>query len=157
MLLAENQEGYKNLLKLVTISHLEGFYYRPRLDKKLLSTYSKGLIALSGCLKGEVACRILEDNLTQAQKTALEYAAIFGEDNFYLELQDHSLAEQKKINFWLKNLSKKLSIPLVATNDVLPKPEDARIHDILLSVQTLSVMGKLFPAKQEHYFKGKRR
>jgi len=158
VLLAESQEGYKNLVKLITISHLEGFYYHPRLDKNQLSTYSKGLIALSGCLKGEVADYILRDDIAKAQKAVRDYSQIFGKDNFYLELQDHGLAEQKKINFWLKSFAKEFSIGLVATNDVhYLEPEDSQIHDVLLSVQTLSVIGEaLSMPGNQHYLKTKK-
>ena len=96
VLLAESREGYQNLIKLVTISHLEGFYYQPRLDKKQLACYSRGLIALSGCMKGEVASYILKDDIAKAQKAVQDYIQIFGKDNFYLELQDHGLDEQKR-------------------------------------------------------------
>lgn len=153
VLLAENQEGYRNLIKLVTISHLEGFYYRPRLDKKQLSAHSRGLIALSGCIKGEVADHILKDDIGGAKRAAAEYADIFGKSNFYLELQDHGLSEQKKINFWLKSFAKELSLPAVATNDVhYLKPEDARIHNVLLSVQTLSMVGEAFSLPGNRHF-----
>lgn len=158
VLLAETQEGYQNLIELITISYLEGFYYRPRLDKKLLSTYSKGLIALSGCLKGEVADYILKGDIAKAKKAAGDYAEIFGKNNFFLELQDHGLEEQKKINFWLKTFAKELSIGLVATNDVhYLEPKDSHIHDVLLSVQTLSVVGEApsLPGNQ-HYLKSER-
>lgn len=158
VLLAENQEGYQNLLKLVTISHLDGFYYRPRLDKKLLSDLSQGLIALSGCLKGEVASHILRDDIDKAKRAALDYAELFGKHNFYLELQDHGLSEQNKINFWLKRFAKELSLDLAATNDVhYLKPEDARIHDVLLSVQTLSVVGEALSLPgNRHYLKSEK-
>jgi len=143
VLLCENEEGYKNLLKLVTASHLEGFYYRPRVDKKLLSTYSRGIIALSGCIRGEVADLILRGELKEAEKAASDYAEIYGKSNFFLEVQRHGLPEEEKVNFWLKSLSQKLKIGLVATNDVhYILPEEAEIHRVLLSVQTLSVMGE---------------
>lgn len=158
VLLAENQEGYQNLIKLITISHLEGFYYRPRLDKKQLSAYSRGLIALSGCLKGEVADFILKDDIDKAKRAATDYAQIFGKDNFYLELQDHGLAKQKKVNFWLKSFAKEFSIGLVATNDVhYLEPEDSQIHNVLLSVKALSVVGEApsLPGNQ-HYLKSEK-
>jgi len=157
VLLAESQEGYQNLIKLITISHLDGFYYQPRLDKEQLSRYSKGIIALSGCIRGEVADYILRDDIAKAKKTVQDYLQIFGKDHFYLELQDHGLAEQKKINFWLKRLARELSVGLVASNDVhYLEPEDSLIHDVLLSVQTLSVLGEAIsiPGKQ-HYLKSK--
>jgi len=143
VLLCENEEGYKNLLKLVTVSHLDGFYYRPRVDKKLLSDYSRGIIALSGCIRGEVADLILRGELKEAEKTTSDYAEIFGKSNFFLEIQRHGLPEEEKVNFWLKSISQKLNIGLVATNDVhYILPEEAEIHRVLLSVQTLSVMGE---------------
>ena len=156
VLLAESREGYQNLIKLVTISHLEGFYYQPRLDKKQLACYSRGLIALSGCMKGEVASYILKDDIAKAQKAVQDYIQIFGKDNFYLELQDHGLDEQKKINFWLKSFARDFSVGLVASNDVhYLEPGDSRVHEVLLSVQTLSVVGEAISIPgQQHYFKG---
>ena len=153
VLLAENQEGYQNLIKLITISHLEGFYYRPRLDKEQLAAYSKGLIALSGCLKGEVADYILKGDMAKAKQAVTDYAEIFGKHNFYLELQDHGLMEQKKINFWLKNFAKEFSLRLVATNDVhYLEPEDSRIHNVLLSVQTMSVVEEALSLPGNQYY-----
>lgn len=143
VLLCENEEGYKNLIKLVTASHLDGFYYRPRVDKKMLNAYSRGIIALSGCIKGEVSQLILQGKTELAEKAALEYAEIFGRANFFLELQRHGLPEEEKANFWLRDLSRKLQIGLVATNDVhYIFPEEADTHRVLLSVQTLSSIGE---------------
>lgn len=137
VLLAQNQEGYQNLLKLVSTAWLEGFYYKPRVDKELLRKHSSGLIALSACLAGEVSSLLMQDNPEKAKETALIYQEIFGAGNFYLELQDHGLAEQRKINSGLITLSGETGIPLVATNDIhYLKREDAAVQDILLCVQT---------------------
>ncbi|PJE75655.1 DNA polymerase III subunit alpha [Candidatus Uhrbacteria bacterium CG10_big_fil_rev_8_21_14_0_10_48_11] len=137
-LLAENQEGYHNLLKLVTLAHLEGFYYKPRVDHEVLRRYSGGLIALSGCLGGEVAQALLADDYEAARKVALVYRSIFGEQNFYFEIQSHpSLTEQVKTNSGLHRLAEETGISLVATKDshYLDK-EDAEAQDALLCVQT---------------------
>ena len=152
VLLAENQEGYRNLIKLVTISHLEGFYYRPRWIRSNFQL-TAGAHSPQRLHKGEVADHILKDDIGGAKRAAAEYADIFGKSNFYLELQDHGLSEQKKINFWLKSFAKELSLPAVATNDVhYLKPEDARIHNVLLSVQTLSMVGEAFSLPGNRHF-----
>ncbi|HPD55466.1 MAG TPA: DNA polymerase III subunit alpha, partial [Candidatus Paceibacterota bacterium] len=136
-LLAKNEKGYKNLLQLVTRSHLEGFYYKPRVDKELLSEYHEGVIALSGCLAGEISRLIIANRLDEAEEKIKEYQKIFGED-FYLEINYHpKIEESKTIKEQLIRLSKKLSIPAVATYDThYLKSEDAEAHDILLAVQT---------------------
>lgn len=137
VLLAENERGYHNLLKLVSISHLEGFYYKPRIDKELLDEYHEGLIGLSACLHGEVPFFILKDNYEEAERAAQDYEDIFGKGNFYLELQDNGLEEQIKANEGLIRLSNELGLPIVATNDChYLRPEDAEAHDILLCIQT---------------------
>ncbi|MBZ4686749.1 MAG: DnaE [Clostridiales bacterium] len=137
VLLAENNQGYKNLLKLVSAGFTEGFYYKPRVDLELLEKHSEGLIALSACLAGEIPQLIIQERLEEAYQKASQYKDIFGENNFYLELQDHGLSEQRKVNRVLVEMSKKLGIPLVATNDVhYTKKEDAKIHDVLLCIQT---------------------
>lgn len=137
VLLAENMEGYRNLVKIVSQAHLDGFYYKPRADKELLAKYSKGLIALSGCLAGEIADYLLQDNYARAHQAALEFAEIFGRDSFFLEIQDHGLTDQRKVNAGLKELSRKAKIPLAATNDVhYIKKDDAFIQDVLLCIQT---------------------
>ncbi len=157
LLLVKNEKGYKNLLKLVTFANTEGFYYKPRVDKELLAKYSEGLIALSSCLVGEVSRKILEDNIDEAERAALEYKEIFGERNFYLELQDHGLPEEKKTRETLIEIGKKLSIPCVVTNDVhyLHKKE-AQTHNVLICIGTGSSVNK--PKKvgfgtPEFYFK----
>jgi len=138
ILLAKNEEGYKNLIKLVTKAHLEGFYYKPRIDEELLFQHSKGLICSTACLQGKIPRLIISNKLDQAEKTALKYKEVFGKDNFYLELQKHSnIPEQEKVNDFLIKLSKKHNIPLIATNDVhYLKPEDAEAQDILMLINT---------------------
>jgi DNA polymerase-3 subunit alpha len=137
VLLAENDTGYKNLMELVSRGFTEGFYYKPRVDKLWLSQLSKGLIALSGCTAGEVAAHILNGEPDKARRAAATYREIFGPDNFFLELQDHGLDEQRRINPELVKLSRELSIPTVATNDVhYVDEEDAALQDILLCIQT---------------------
>lgn len=137
VLLAENQEGYQNLLKLVSLSWLEGFYYKPRVDKELLKKHSRGLIALSACLAGEIPTLILENRKEEAYREALVYRDIFGADNFYLELQDHHLAEQPKVNAGLVEIARRSGIPLVASNDVhYLLRDDAFVQDVLLCIQT---------------------
>jgi DNA polymerase III subunit alpha len=156
-LLAKDEEGYKNLIRLVTIAYLEGFYYRPRIDKEVLAQHNKGLIALSGCLNNEISQNILKDDLERARLTIYEYTQIFGKDHFYLELQDHGLEEQKKVNPVLIELGKKESVPLVATNDChyLIKA-DAYAHEILLCVGTgrkINEPDRLKLPSEEFYFK----
>jgi len=138
VLLAENENGYRNLCRLVTYAHLEGYYYRPRIDWELLKNYHEGLIGLSACLHGHIPSLISEGKETEAEKTALMYAEIFGPDRFYLELQKHpQIAIQDEVNSGIYKLSKKLGLPLVATNDVhYIEKEDAEAQDILLCVQT---------------------
>lgn len=137
ILLAESNEGYQNLIKLVSLGFTEGFYYKPRVDLDLLRQYSKGIIALSACLAGEVQQRLLEQDYEAAKKAALNLQDIFGEDNFYLELQDHELPEQAKVNLYLQKLSRETLIPMIATNDVhYLKKEDWKTHEILMCIQT---------------------
>ena len=137
VLLAKNMIGYRNLMEIVSIGYLEGFYYRPRVDKEVLSRCSKGLVALSACLKGEVAHFLLSDQWDQAKKSATQYNDIFGKDNFFLELQDNQMEEQKRLNSEIIRLSKELDIPLVATSDVhYLDRQDAKAHDALLCIQT---------------------
>ncbi len=135
--LVKNMEGYKNLIKLTTAAYLEGFYYRPRVDKEILSQYSEGLIAMSGCLQGEIPGLLLKGNRNEAKKVAEEYRRIFGDENFYLEIMENGLPDQKKVNAELIEISRELSIPLVATNDChYLNREDAEAHDVLLCIQT---------------------
>ena len=136
VLLVKNEQGYKNLMKIVSSASIEGFYYKPRTDHEFLRQHSEGLIALSACLGGEVQSYILEDNIKKAQAAALLYNDIF-KDNFYLELQYHGMEQQLKVNEVLLKMSKTLHIPLVATNDVhYINKADAKSHDILLCIQT---------------------
>ncbi len=138
ILLAKNSQGYKNLIKLTTIAHLQGFYYKPRIDLEILEKYSSDLIALTACCQGEIPQLIIEGQLDKAEKTILKYNELFGQGNFYLEIQDHpTIKDQKIVNDALIKFSKKCHIPLAATNDVhYLKSEDGRIQDILLCLQT---------------------
>lgn len=137
VLLAENGEGYRNLLNLVSVGFTRGFYYKPRVDKEALARYSGGLIALSGCIAGEVASKILAGQNEQAREAAVSYRDIFGPGNFFLELQDHGFEEQRKANRELLKIHKELDIPLVVTNDVhYVRREDAENQDVLLAIQT---------------------
>ncbi|MCG9968864.1 DNA polymerase III subunit alpha [Pelotomaculum terephthalicicum JT] len=137
VLLAENQEGYHNLLNLVSLGFTKGFYYKPRVDKESLARYSKGLIALSGCIAGEVAAKILAGENEKARQAAGYYREIFGPQNFYLELQDHGFEEQRTANKELLRIHKEMDIPLVATNDVhYIRREDAESQDVLMAIQT---------------------
>ncbi len=138
ILLAKNETGWKNLIKLVTVAHLEGFYYKPRIDKDLLRKHHEGLIALSACITGEVAKAILNHQPVEAESLAREYESIFGKGNYYLEIGHHpGITETVTANKGLIELSRKTGIPLVATHDThYVKPEDAQYHDILLAVQT---------------------
>ena len=137
VLLAENNVGYANLMKIVSKGFTEGFYYKPRVDMELLQQYHEGIIALSACLAGEVARNIQKGLVEDAKKAALKYQDCFGKGNFYLELQDHGIPAQRMVNTTLLSMSKELDIPLVATNDVhYTYPEDEKPHDILLCIQT---------------------
>ncbi len=140
-LLVENEEGYRNLVKLVSLAHLEGFYYKPRVDKALLKEHSRGLIALSGCIAGEMATLITRGQVSQAGRVAEEYREIFGGENFFLELQDNGLSGQELINSGLKEIGAEYGIPLVATNDVhYIHREEAPVHDLLLCIQTAKTL-----------------
>ena len=137
LLLAENNEGYRNLLKLVSTAYLDGFYYKPRVDKELLREHNEGLIALSSCLAGRIEKLIQNRQFDKAKAEVEEYRDIFGVDNFFLELQDHGLKEEKEVNNELVRLSRECDIPLVATNDThYLEEDDAQAHDILLCIQT---------------------
>ena len=137
ILLAENNEGFANLTRLVSRGFIDGFYYRPRVDIELLERYHRGLIATSACLAGEIQSLLLKDRYEDAKDAALRYERIFGKDNFFLELQDHGYPEQKKVNTLLMRLSGETGIGLVATNDVhYTYEDDVEPHDILLCLQT---------------------
>jgi DNA polymerase-3 subunit alpha len=173
VLLAETYTGYQNLMKLTTQAHFEGFYYKPRMIKEWLREYGEGIICLSACLAGEVQQALLHDQTEKAKSIALEHQQIFGRDNYFLELQDHGMAEQKKVNARLIQLSQETGIPLVVTNDVhYTYQKDAVAHDCLLCIGTakkvqdeqrlkfpsphfylksMEEMRKLFPHVQEAY------
>ncbi|MFZ2394659.1 MAG: DNA polymerase III subunit alpha [Smithella sp.] len=137
IVLVKNAQGYKNLMKLTTAGYLKGFYYRPRVDKELLKECHEGLIASSACLHGEIADLIMQGNIEEAKKVARHYQEIFGEDNFYLEIMENGIPEQKIANAGLLEISSELSIPLIATNDCHYLERDhAEAHDILLCIQT---------------------
>ena len=137
VLLAENQEGYQNLIKIVSAGFVDGFYYKPRVDLEILEKYHEGIIALSACLAGEVARNITKGFYEESKKTALHYEEIFGKGNFFLELQDHGIPEQQRVNQQLVRMSRETGIELVATNDIhYTYSTDAEAHDILLCVQT---------------------
>ncbi len=141
ILLARNEEGYHNLMKLVSISYLEGFYYRPRIDKEILTQHAAGLIGSSACLKGEIACLLLQKRFNDALKAADTYQNIFQKGNFYLEIQGNSIPEQKIVNQGMMKISAQLGIPLVATNDVhYPSQERASAHEALLCIQTQTTL-----------------
>ncbi len=137
ILLCKNNTGYRNLIKLVSLSYSEGFYGKPRVDKEILRKYSDGLICLSGCLAGEIGSNLFDGNYENAKKTALEYKNIFGEGNYYIEVQNHGIDRQKRILPLLYKLSEETSIPLTATNDAhYIEKSDAKIQDILVCIQT---------------------
>ncbi len=155
ILLAENTEGYHNLMKIVSIGHLEGFYYRPRVDKEVLRAHSRGLICLSACIAGEVPELILHDDLQGARRCVEEYLEIFGRENYFLEVQNHDLPEERKVNRVLEELAREYGLGLVATNDLhYVRREDAEAQDVLLCIQTTSTVdepGRMrFP--NDHYY-----
>ncbi len=141
VLLAENQEGYKNLINLVSTGYMEGFYYKPRIDKALLARHSKGLIALSACLRGDVNEAILNDKYDEGRRLANEYVDLFGKGNFFLELQDHGLDQDKIVMPAIRRMATETDIPLVVTNDAhYLGHDDVRAHEILLCIQTGKTM-----------------
>lgn len=141
ILLVKNEVGYKNLIKIVSEGFIRGYYYKPRIDKDVLRAHSEGLIALSGCLAGEIQHRLLMRDYAGAKAEAAELLEIFGEGNFYLELQDQGLEEERAILPDMLRLSQELGIPLVATNDAhYIRKEDARVHDVLLAIQTATTL-----------------
>lgn len=157
LLLAENLTGYRNLLKLVSAGYLEGFYYRPRVDKELLAQHKEGIIALSSCLQGEIPYYLVKGEKEKARQAAAELKAIFGNDHFYLEIQENKIPEQKIANQGLEQLSQELSLPLVATNDChYLRREDASAHEILLCIQTgktLKDVERMKFSTQEFFFR----
>ncbi len=155
--LARDNEGYQNLIQLVSIGFLEGYYYKPRVDKEVLAKYGKGLIVLSGCLKGELAQALLADREKEALQIVETYQGLFGKENYYLELMDHGLADQRRQNDKLLELSKKTGVPLVVTNDChYLKKTDAPAHDALLCIGTGSTIvepNRLKFNAEEFYYK----
>jgi len=157
VLFAKDEQGYRNLLKLVSLGYLEGFYYRPRMDKEMLAKYGQGLLATSACLRGEVAWNLREGNYAKAMKSADEFVQIFGKGNFYLELMENNIPDQKGVNEGLIKLSKELNIPLVATNDVhYLEKEQSKAHEALLCIQTQTTLddpNRMRLKADEFYFK----
>jgi len=159
LLLAENETGWRNLMKLSSIGYLEGFYYKPRIDREVLAAHAEGLICTSACLKGEVATWLDRDAWDRARESAEWLAGVFGEERFYLELQDHGIPQQRAVNNGIDDLADTLGLPLVVTNDVhYMRRADATSHDVLLCIQT----GKLVDEQDrmrfysdEFYFKSR--
>lgn len=156
-LLARNEEGYQNLMKLTTAGFLEGFYYRPRVDKQLLGKHCEGLIALSGCLKGEIPQLLKDNQVREASEVAGQYQELFGGENFFLEIGKQNIEEQAKINAGLLQLARSLKIPIVATNDChYLDRDDAEIQDILICIQTGKTVddpGRMKFSTDEFYFR----
>ena len=156
-LLVKNRTGYFNLLKLVSLSHLEGFYYKPRVDKELLGKYQEGLICLSGCLKGEISAHVSRKEMKKAIESAEAYAKIFDQGRFYLEIQKNGVEGQESVNEGLLEIARRLLLPLVATNDChYLERKDAKAHEVLLCIQTgktLSEADRMKFSSDEFYFK----
>lgn len=157
ILLAENNEGYKNLMKIVSEGFIEGFYYKPRIDHEYLKKHHEGIICLSACIGGEVPQMILRGQIKEAEEICLMYRDIFGPDHYFLEIQDHRLPQEAQVNQVLEGFSQKHNIPLVATNDIhYIKRDDAEPHDVLLCIQTAATVNETdrmkFP-NEEFYFK----
>lgn len=141
VLLAETDEGYRNLSRLISHAHLDGFYYKPRIDKELLARYSRGLIGLSACLKGEVNYHLAEGRLEEAERVAAEYVDALGQGNFYLEIQDHGIPEQRRVARNAVELSRRTGLPVVASNDIhYLRREHSEAHEVLLAMQTGTVL-----------------
>ena len=157
VLLAENDTGYSNLIRLISLASLQGFYYKPRIDKDLLRKHCKGLIGLSSCLKGEVSSCCLANDLDAAVRVANEYSEIFGKNNFFLEVQDHGIPEQRIVNRGMLEVAKRTGLPLIATNDVhYLKKEHAEAHEVLLCLQTQDVIsnpGRMKYSSDQFYMK----
>ncbi|MBN2381773.1 DNA polymerase III subunit alpha [bacterium] len=157
VLLATDETGYQNLIKLVTLGYFEGFYYKPRIDKEALARHSSGLIGLSACLHGEIPTLVLEERLDDAQRVIGEYRDILGAENFYIELMDHGLPDQHAVNKELIKLAHSMTVPLVATNDChYLEASDAASHDVLLCIQTgkkLSEEDRMHFSSDQLYFK----
>ena len=143
ILLVKNETGYKNLIKMVSLAYTEGFYFKPRIDRDLLEKHSEGLICLSACLAGEIPQLLLQRDYEGAKREALWYSSVFGEGNYYLELQDHGIDEQKIVLDGLKRINDETGIPLVATNDVhYVEKEDADIQQVLICIATNKTLGE---------------
>src|SRR5215470_5276200 len=157
VLLAASETGYRNLIKLTSRAYLEGFYYKPRIDKELLRRHSEGVIALSACLKGEINELITARQEDAAQAAVREFLDIFGPGNFFLELQDHGIAEQRAANDVLRSIARRDGVPLVVTNDChYLRRDDAFAHDVLLCIgtqKTLSDSDRLRYASENFYMK----
>jgi DNA polymerase-3 subunit alpha len=135
-LLAEDEAGYRNLLKLVSTAYLEGFYHRPRMDKQLLAEHAEGVLCLSGCLSSEIGVQLVAGQRDRALETAATYRDIFGADRYFIEVQDHGLADQRAILRHQVELAHEIGVPVVATNDLhYTRPDDAKPHDVLLCIQ----------------------
>ena len=155
VLLVENEEGYRNLIALVSRAYSEGFYGKPRIDFELLQNYHTGLICLSGCMGGYVATLLARGDYDEAKRCAVQYAELFGPEHYYLEMQDHGIAGQKQINRGLRKISAECGIPLVITGDVhYPRRTDAEAQQILMCIQTGSVItdGPAIGFETEEYF-----
>ena len=156
-LLVRNEQGYKNLIKLATTAYLDGFYYKPRIDKDVLREHGAGLVGLSGCLKSEISCLLSRDAYDEAKAVASFYRDVFGKDHFFLEMQDNGIPEQKPVLEGTVRIGKELGIPLVATNDIhYLAPDDAEAHEALLCIntgKTLSDSQRLQFGSKEFYFK----
>ena len=159
VLLAKNMKGYENLVRLISAAHLEGFYYRPRIDREILAQYSEGLVCMSACLKGEVYSALAEDNFDKAMQLVGEHVDIFGKENYFLEVHDHGIPAQRKANRHMLELSKRSGQRIVAANDVhYMKREHADAHDVLMCMQMGTVMSdpkRLRHTVQEFYFKSR--
>ncbi len=143
ILLCENETGYKNLIQLVSKSFTEGFYFKPRIDHDILEKYSEGLICLSACLAGEIPQSLLQRDYEKAKRIALWYRSVFGNENYFLELQDHGLPEQKAVNEGIKRISRETGIPLAATNDVhYIEKSDSKIQQVLICIATNHIIGE---------------
>src|SRR5215212_1755660 len=149
-LLARDAEGYRNLVKLISTAHLDGFHYKPRIDKQLLARHSSGLIGLSGCLASEVNSAIQSNRLEQAKQSAAEYRDILGAENFFIELHDHGMEEQRQCNCHLPQIARDLGVGLVAANDVhFLRRSDHKAHDVMLCIGT----GKMVADEQRMHYK----
>lgn len=159
ILLAKNEKGYRNLIKLVSAGFLEGFYYRPRIDKEILAKYSEGLVCTSACLKGEIPHLINTGRVDQARKVVDQYRSMFAKDDFYLEIQDNLIPEQDKCNEEIIKIAREMGIGLVATNDVhYVEKDDAKAHEVLLCIQTQTTMddpNRMKLQTEEFYFKSR--